>query len=230
LIRALVASTACVPACGEGWLINEESRLRLVGYGVASAAQATWSTRHAVRLVAEGVLEEKRFHLYRLPLPENYRTIRGRRGITIALAYNPPMRASRKAYLARTMSIEVAEGLTGVEVEGYYKKPTGEQEDGSRIPGSNVLDLRPAVTSVRWSTLQARWKVWQRTPKWKVNSAGETDLFLIVSCQHRFPIVGDGGTQPYALVVNMWHEDAQVEIYQSLRTLARVVLPTRVRI
>lgn len=227
LIRALLGSAAATPPCGDDWLVDEETAQRLVGYGICSAEELTWSRANRVRLIAEDSLEEDKLHLYRVPVPEAFLSTGGRRGITVALAYDPPVRASRREYLARTMWVEALHGLTTEEVERYRGSFTGQNPPS--LPSGTQVDLRPAKTKAQWSTLQVRSREWQRSPSLRVPSGEDAPIIhLLVQCQRRFP-TGLDTSQCYGLVVLFWHEVERVELYQTLR--ARISVPVaRVRV
>ena len=224
LIRALVASTA-LPPCDESWLGEENNTLRLIGYGLASVNETSWSRQNNVRLVAMDELEEDRFHIYRLALPQEFFHVRGRKGITVALAYDPPIRASRKEYLARTMQFEVLQGLTIDEVQNYRQRLQAGYAPS--LPAWARLNLRPSMTTVEWSTLQVRHMGWQR-PQIREASDGSNALHLVVRCQKRFE-TGLNPRQRYGIVVNLWHDAETVQLYQALQNLVRIRVP-RVRI
>jgi hypothetical protein len=69
-------------------------------------------------------------------------------------AYDPPVRASRREYMARTMLIEVLQGLTTDEVELYRGKQT--DPDVETLPSGKEVILRPTKNRLQWSTLQVR--------------------------------------------------------------------------
>lgn len=227
LIRALVGSTAATPPCGDDWLLDEETSRRLVGYGICSAEELTWSRANRVRLIAEDTLEEDKLHVYRVPVPDSFLSTKGRRGITVALAYDPPVRASRKEYLARTMWIEALRGLTTEDVEMYRGRMAG--AESPNLPSINQIDMRPPRTRAQWSTLQVRTREWRQRPALRAPGDGEeVAIHLLVGCQKRFP-TGLDPSQRYGLVVLFWHEGEHVELYQPLRT--RLSVPaTRVRV
>lgn len=163
LIRALVGSATNLPSCPEGWLGDENSILRLVGYGNCSIEDLVWSRQNRVRLIAEDVIEDNKLHIYRVEVPKIFLTTKGKRGVTVALAYDPPVRASRREYLARTMLVEVFQGLTTEEVE-LYRARQEDQDDSSSLPSGAEVDLRPVKSKLQWSTLQVRSKTWQKKP------------------------------------------------------------------
>nr|WP_290221732.1 S8 family peptidase [Trichocoleus desertorum] len=227
LIRALVGSATYLPPCPPDWLGNEEEALRLTGYGMCSAADLTASKKNRVRLIAMDEVELDKLHIYRVAIPKVFLEAKGKRGITVALAYDPPIRASRKEYLANTMWVEALHGLTTEEVEVYRAKNASSDVD--TLPSKYQLELRPTKTDAQWSTLQVR-RLKKQT-KLKMPT-GETEpvVHFVVGCQQRFP-TGFDYKQGYGLVVLFWHESEQIELYQELRIQDRVrVKAARVRV
>ncbi len=220
LIRALVGSATYSPPCPSNWLGTEEETLRLIGYGMCSVDDLTASKKNRVRLVAMDEVELDKLHIYRVVIPEIFLTTKGKRGITVALAYDPPIRASRKEYLANTMWVEALHGLTTEDVEIYRAKNASPDVD--TLPSGHEIKLRPPKTDVQWSTLQIRRIAWSVKPQLKI-PAGETEpaIHFVVGCQQRFP-TGFDYRQRYGLVVLFWHESEQIELYQELRVRDRV--------
>jgi hypothetical protein len=215
-----------MPCCGDEWLVDEETALRTVGYGQPSLDRIVWSSERSVQLVTEAELEEDRLHFYRIPVPPSFLSDKGRRGITVALAYDPPARSSRKEYLARTMFVDVLQGLTTPEVALYRARFQGAGKPPSP-PNGAALTFRPPATIPQWSTLQVRRIAWARAPRLRTDTAGEQNLHVIVGCQRRFA-TGLDTRQRYGLVVHFWHSAQDVQIYQELR--ARIRPPVRVRV
>lgn len=224
LIRALVGSSAATPKCPNGWLGEEDEKLRLVGYGLCNVNELIWSRQNVVRLIAMDKLEEDKLHVYRVPIPDVFMTTRGRRGISVALAYDPPVRASRREYLARTMLVEMLQGLTTDEVELYRGKQT--DQDVESLPSGKEIDLRPTKQRLQWSTLQVRHRSWPRKQFPIAEGESEPAVHVVVRCQQRFPT--DDLPQGYGLVATFWHESEQVQLYQALRNRITVE-PIRLR-
>lgn len=219
LVRALVGSATVLPKCSLDWP-EEEKMLQLIGYGICSTEDLVWSKTNRVRLIAMDEIGEDKLHIYQVKVPTEFLTLPGKRGITVALAYDPPVRGSRKEYLARTMWFELLHGLTLEEVEKYRAKYSG--KDSSNLPSGVKIDLSPSKSKTQWSTLQVRKKEWSRQPKLKIVE-GETEaiIHLLVGCQHRFP-TGLDTKQKYGLVVLFWHENEQIKLYQLLRSQVRI--------
>lgn len=224
--RAMLGVSADVPPCGLDWLRDSEGKenwdkLRLAGYGLVNAERIDGSLANDVCLIATDTVGEDHWHIYALPVPEAFLSGTGARGVSVALAFDPPVRASRKEYLARTMWVEVLKGLTVDQVE-KYRSPF--QGDGApSLPKPKELDLRPAKTGVQWSTLQVRRRTWTRAPRFPVadSDRGEVPiLHLLVGCQGRFPH-GEEPRQRYGIAVRFWHSSNQVDLYQELKARVR---------
>ena len=138
-----------------------------------------------------------------------------------SLAYDPPVRASRREYLARTMWLEVLKGLALDEVirygPGSGKLPS--------LPSSKPLDLMPAKTTLQWSTLQVRTKHWTCAPRLLIGGDGpDPILHILVGCQSRFAH-GEATSQAYSIGVRRWHSGEHVDLYQEIQARVRVHVP-----
>ncbi|MCS4039726.1 S8 family peptidase [Salinibacter ruber] len=228
LTRALLGSTAACPSCEADWFEDEDEMLSLVGYGRCYKDEVQYSAPNRVHVIASDEIELDQLHVYKIPLPDAFLSERGERGITVSLAYDPPVRSSRKEYLARTMQFELLHGLTNSEVARY--RAAQDDEDEPSLPNRNRLDLRPRKTKVQWSTLQVRRKEWVQRPTIRANNEeGSPILHLMVLCQERFETPLEPSTQSYSVAVKFWHEDLSVDIHQKIRSEARVTQRARER-
>lgn len=134
LIRATVGAAASIPDAPRGWYSDEDARCRMLGYGRPEIDRLPWSVENDSRLVAMDEVEENRFHLYRIPMPHDFLAVAGHRGITIALAYDPPIRGSRKEYMARTMFFEPLVALTVEETQAMLSRFDGGRDEEPRVP------------------------------------------------------------------------------------------------
>lgn len=233
-IRALLGARAEAPDSIAEWVqdpqhVDPWEELRLVGYGVFSEDLISYSVNNDTCLIAEDVVTEDRWHIYSVPIPPSFLSTRGKRGLSVALAYDPPVRANRREYLSRTMWVEVLKGLTVREIEGFRGRHSGEG-DAPMLPQRAVLDLRPTKKLLQWSTLQVRRKIWIRSPRInQINGHDTPVLHIVVGSQRRFSS-GEDPSQRYALAVRLWHESERVRIYQELRERVRTRTVARVRI
>ncbi len=223
--RALLGVCAELPPCGSDWLRDPKQKemrdkLRLVGYGMVNRDLVEASLRNDAVLVASDRVGEDRWHIYELRVPPAFLDGRGPRSLSVALAFDPPVRAARREYLARTMWIEVLKGLTLPEVERYRSYVPRVRPP--QLPQSKVLGMRPPKSTVQWSTLQVRRAVWKRGPRFpRAGSGQNSTLHIIVGCHRRFPH-GEDPMQRYSLAVRLWHSRPGANLYAQLKTTVRV--------
>lgn len=226
--RAILGVSAASPPCDNAWLGDPEAKetwekLRLAGFGMIDVSRVRASLNNDACLVASDQVKEDCWHIYPIPVPDAFLAGTESRGISVALAFDPPVRSSRKEYLSRTMWVEMMKGLTLTEVEGYRTPYSGEGKP-PKFPQSKLLSMRPNKTGLYWSTLQVRRKEWRRFPGLPTaNGHDRPVLHVLVGCQRRFPH-GEDPMQTYGLAVRFWHEDASVTIYQELRASVRARL------
>lgn len=240
-VRAMLGAASVDPPCGRDWLLDSSGaeaweKLRLVGYGNISMERVMASSSHDVVLLAEDKLTLDHWHIYRVPVPSDFLERKGLRGLNVALALDPPVRASRKEYVATTMWFEVLKGLSHADIV-KFKAALEQQKDaaGKKIPlpsmpNSHELDMRPTKEPLQWSTLQVRKKTWSRKVDLPIQD-GESSpvLHILVGSQSRFP-TGLEDVQSYSLAIRFWHKDPSVEVYQHLSSNVRLRPRSRARI
>ncbi len=225
LVRALLVSSAR-PHDSVREYVDSANVLSTVGYGEPKV-EYCWSTPNRVSLVSEDIVGYRTFHVYSLVVPEAFLEEPGRRSISVALAYDPPTRLSRRDYVATAMWLEVFGGLSAEQVVEYRSKYEGDGEP-PRVPDRNKLNFTPAGQTIRMSTVQKRsWSSNQGTVFLnRPDANGDASLHILVGCQPRFPNPLGEDSQRYALVVTLEHDGQNVDVYQEVRTRVR----TRARI
>jgi hypothetical protein len=156
LVRAMMVNSANIPENIVEWLRNSEDIndnrqaprkqeyvLRLVGFGEPQD-EICWSRRNRVTLFAEDKLPIKSFHIYSIRIPPDFLRRRGDKKIAISLAYDPPVRLSRKDYIATKMYFEVYRGLTSEQLEDFRRaKERGEDIDLPSVPANARANFTP---------------------------------------------------------------------------------------
>ncbi len=229
LVRALLINSSRNEPETELALGNRQSDiLDAAGYGQPNE-EYCWSSRNRVTLFAEDTVGHRIFHVYSLVVPAEFSRTRGKRSISVSLAYNPPTRLSRRDYIANAMWLEIFGGLTTQQVIDFRSTYRG-QGDAPEADPHNKLTFKPGAGTIKMSTVQKRaWHSNQGTMFLNRSMPnGDCTLHIFVGCQRRFshPLAEDG--QRYALVVTLEHENHQVDVYQSVQ--ARVRTRTAVRI
>jgi len=212
LIRALAVHSAVVPAESIEWLGSSktdcERRLRLLGYGKPNPARALRSTDRRVVLLAEDELEDEHYHIYELDIPAAFAQLHKKRQIRITLAYDPPVRGTRKDYLIRKLYFRLVKDKSVDAIDTLAK-----QGKDCKQP-----DLTPGINWIKDSTVQSACFVGTR-PK-SFSWVRSEDMFvrwhIVVRSEPRLdndePI-----PQRYALVVSFEHGDRTVKLYNKVK-------------
>ena len=248
LIRAMLANSA---KCSEDMKVwgmastdvhytgldnpKQERLMRLNGYGKVSDQLLT-STDNAVTLFAEDKLPLRDFHLYKIPVPQQFLKVRAVKSITVSLAYNPVTRMGRKEYLANNLWIEIFRRIdedTLIKYKAKREAGTDTEDDFKNLPDKHkIKDFVPGYDAVQKSTLQQR--------RWQKGSGGGADLlwhgndepyiYILVSGKERFKYAQQEQPQPYALCVTFAYESEEnIDLYNQLRNNVKLKVAERVQ-
>lgn len=247
LIRAMLANSATCSDEMKQWGMassdpyytgrdnpKQERLMRLNGYGKVSDRLLS-STDNVVTLFAEDRLPLRDFHLYKIPVPEQFLKVRATKSITVSLAYNPATRISRKEYLANNLWIEIFRRIDEENLVKYKAKKeagTDTEEDFNSLPDAFKTDFVPGYDAVQKSTLQQR--------RWCKSSRGGADLlwddteepyiYILVSGKERFKYAQQELPQSYALCVTFaYGSEENIDLYNQLRNNVRVKTPQRIQ-
>ena len=108
-------------------------------------------------MIFDGDMAVDTVAIHPVPMPEEF--ARGRsitRRISVALAFDPPMRRQRPEYLAANMQLDL---YRAIDVEDLIDVVTRQASGDERPPINDrrrVSKLRPGVDSFRSATLEAR--------------------------------------------------------------------------
>lgn len=234
LVRALIASSAEVPEPCLDLLepIDKDAVLQLCGYGRPDLGRASLSAENRVLLHAEGLLPFDRFHIYEVPIPEEFYSEKGERRISVSLAFDPPVRHSRLDYLGTRMSFRLVRGKTLQEVSDAFAKPPPPPKDEDMEEGEEVPEIAEAIKGPFNCTMLPlpgrRENGTLQKAVFKMSKAtayyGDT-YYLVVRC-HREWALDAHAPQAYALAVTVSHS-AQVDLYARIQPRVRIPLRAR---
>jgi hypothetical protein len=211
LLRALLASSARIPEPSMTRLQNEsdEKILSVCGYGIANAENAATSDANRVVLYAEGEMSMDWFYVYEVPIPAEYAQTKGKRHIAVTLAFDPPTRHSRLAYLGVEMSFRLIRGKSVEWVRDHYRKREEKTEGkADKLGGKYDCDFDIGSTIRERGTLQRGIFTMTANPS---DEYGET-YFLVVRCERQwFP--DEFAKQRFAVVVELSHSE-DVRLYE----------------
>lgn len=229
LVRAILASTAGVPGPTAQLFKKKNlqtSVLKVCGYGVPDQMLALESGDRCVTLVGQHAIQLDHFVIYEVPMFDEMRNAPGGKSITVAIAYDPPVRRRRLEYLGVEMGFQLIRGKTLSEVEQAYGKLQPDEDPEKAFSGSTVVKFEPAGSSRtsgahrKRSTLQKGiWSFKRENPNY-----GER-YWLAIRCQKRRWVPETVGTQDFGLAVTYFADEPN--LYSILR--ARVEQRARIR-
>lgn len=225
MVRALIANSASIPFKAHEQFANMDDIRRLYGFGLPNITKALYSTDNRVLLMADDVIVNDGIHVYEIPIPDIFRSTHGERVITLCLAYDPPVRHTRKDYVGINLDFHLLRGCTTDEVVNWY---SNEREDGdTQIPKSHICNLQPSIQSRGGGTLhKAEFRIRQ-------NSALERypgeNFQLVIESKKRWIDNNLYPRQRYAVLVTLEHSDVQLNIYNILQNRVQHNIRGRVR-
>lgn len=218
LIRALIANSARHTAeARDRFAGNLDGLVRLCGYGRPSIARALFSDDHRATLYAVGLIPLDAFHLYRVPIPDEFRERRGERRIVVTLASDPPTRHTRYDYLGCSMAFRLLRGYPIEQIRRAFEPRDQVRNPLDALQEVNTHDLSP--TRREGGTLQQAVFTFQRA----ISDDYGDEYFLLVRCQDEWVNKDRNPAfrQRYAVVVTLEHDDPQAQIYAQARIRAR---------
>lgn len=226
-LRALLAQAAVhgdnldhhfLPVAADG---REKAIQSLCGYGAVTWERAGISGDTRVVLYAEDSVRPDDFHVYRVPMTDCFTNVPGPRALTVALAFDPPVRHRRFDYLAYEMNFLV---VRGVDLPDLFELAAAGIEDPEAGKlGDYEVKLRPTRTDRSRGTCQVGRRAWSRRPSEDFHD----DWYVVVRSMNKWTST-DEPPQRYALAVTIEVERA-AELYAELEAEVRVELEAQLR-
>jgi hypothetical protein len=217
LVRALLGLSASMPdAVSEAF---GGDVCRVAGHGLPVSARASASTGLRTVLMGEYSMAADTVAIHPLPIPSAFQSVRAARSIKIALAFDPPVRRTRREYLAGEMSFDLLRASSLAEVQSWYRR----QDPGEplKLPGDRRRPkLDPGIETTANSTLVVR------GVRRRLFEADDGDTYYLAVTHSSRPWA-EKGQQTYALAVAFEEEERQdvdlyVELQQRVRPRVRV--------
>lgn len=201
---------------------QEKTAYALCGYGEPDWERAGISTPNRVVMYAEDAVRPDAFHVYRLPMTEGFTDVSGPRALTVALAFDPPVRHRRFDYLAYEMDFVV---VRGVDVLDLFEIAAAgiDDPDGGKL-GDYEVKLRPTRTARSKGTLQVGSARWSSRPQERFHD----DWYIVVRSLNKW-LDPEAPPQPYALTATLMVDRAE-DLYTELQLEVRVELEARARV
>jgi Subtilase family len=226
LIRALLVSSAAVPGPAGNCLDalgGPEAVRRVCGFGRPNLDLARFSDEDRAVLLSESELRHDNFHVYEIPIPDDFLTSRDARSIEVTLAFDPPVRHSRFDYLGVKMSFRLIRGRNLEEVIQTCQTQAGNEDPLDSFASTRWdCKMKPGPDAREGGTLQKAIFSMTRPPLEYGNI-----YHLVVRCEKKWARI-EHEPQRYAIVVTLQQQGA-VNIYQQVNQRIRTAVRARVR-
>lgn len=223
LLRALLVQSAVRPEGVLGW--KAQQAMRLCGFGVPNLDRALYCRPQRVTLYYEGSIVPDEVQIFQIPVPVEFSKVKGRKAISVTVAYDPPVSVVHRDRPAGT---KLTWGLARGDVdEGDLEKAiaaAAEEEEAETVAtavGAETAPVAKAKTKSPFLTgeLHKRPQQYSTVQKnvfaWKRGSYGET-YRLAVTARAVRPVHADV-TQRFAVVVSLECEADDVNVFNLIR-------------
>jgi hypothetical protein len=181
------------------------------GHGIVDAEQAANSDDGRVVFYAQDELPLGHFAIFEVPIPKEFQTLKGDREIRVSLAFDPPVRHTRAAYIGVTMAWRLLRGSSHAEVLDRFRKWSKDEGEPPKFADKNVCATDLKSTLREYGTLQAGTFLTKR------DMTGYGDKYYVAVWALRRWAPEDIKSQKYALCVQLRHQN-MTTLYQLLTT------------
>ena len=216
LVRALLVNSAAVPEGAQGY--PAEQAMKLCGFGVPDLDRALHCTDRRATLYFAGEIAVDAVLLFDIPVPLELSNSKGRKRITISIAYDPPVSALEQVRPAGiNLTWKVAKGnvdastimtelVAAAELELAGGSDGGAKEKKrKKVFEPGVLPRRP----------QQRGTVQKNIFEWTNKVPGDTWRLALTAKATR--AVHANEKQRFAVAVTIEHTTDPIPVYQAIR-------------
>ncbi len=231
LVRAVLANSAAIPneTFDRLKLVAEKhAAIKACGYGLPDADFALRSWDRRATLIAQEQIKLDHFHIFAVPIPDSFRYAHGARTISVALAFDPPIRRRRYDYLGVEMDMFLIRGKTLDEVHDAFKKVAVNENAEEAIGPPYRVNLEPKA-SCRSGGYSRKKSTLQRctfTMKSRERNDYGNEYWLVIRAERKW-VPPEIENQDYAVAVTL-AADAP-ELYNQIRQRVRQRIRGRAR-
>lgn len=213
LLRALLSISSRIPNASRDRLhaLADTEIPMVCGHGLVNAEHAANSDDGRVVFYAEDELPLGQFAIFEVPIPKEFQTLKGDREIRVSLAFDPPVRHTRAAYLGVTMAWRLLRGSSHADVLDRFRKWKKDEGKPPEFAGKNVCWSDIKSTMREYGTLQTGTFLAKRD----LSEYGDKYYVAVWALRRWAP--DDVRSQKYALCVQLRHQN-MTTLYQTLTT------------
>jgi hypothetical protein len=167
LIRAVLGAGA-VRAKDLDEPLGSGATVNVTGYGRVDEDFALYSSERRVVLFSEEEVPLDHFAMFEVPVPDEFSALRGKKHVTAAVAYDPPVRARRADYLGVGLDFHMHRDVDQDSLFDHYRRRAKDEE---KAPKTGSLGMIPGAgknTNFEWnrsnSTLQVGRYTFEKRP------------------------------------------------------------------
>lgn len=208
--------------------IFDTKRMKYFSYGYGIPDENTLLNSDSNRVVLmsdihkkDELLEPDGFHIYEIPILEEFSTSKGKKNIDVALAFNPEVRKTRMEYLGTNIDFTLVRGKSIDDVYNVYSSQNGKKIKSEMFPNKFKCKCEILGTQIRnKGTLQKlSFKFSSRS-----NVYGDK-YYLIINSIRKW----SNKNLSYGLVVGVRSEE-DIELYTKIREKISQPITRRVRV
>jgi hypothetical protein len=216
LVRALLVNSASYPAGAQSY--TKEQKLRLCGFGVPDLDRASYCTDSRATLFFTGEIAVDAVHVFDIPVPDELSTGKGKKRITVTIAYDPPVSALEQVRPAGiNLTWKIAKADIDDKVIEAALAAEAERELAGSASGDEPTTKKKKVfeTGTIGRRPQQRGTVQKNIFEWTKKVTGNTWRLALTAKATRPAHAND--KQRYAVVVTIEHATDPVAVYQAIR-------------
>lgn len=224
LIRALLGAGAAQQPSMDAHC-GADSTVAFSGYGRVDEDYSLWSSDSRVVLYSEDEVPLDHFALFEVPVPDAFIALKGKKSISVALAYDPPVRAKREEYLGITADFDLFRGIDQQLLFDHYRTRKKVEGPTPKIDRYRV-DLSPGGGLRRGDFKWARDRSTLQVGRAEFERPVKNSWWLAVRVRRRWAPV-EFTKQRFAIAVVL--EAAVSDLYQRVQTQLRARSRARAR-
>ena len=211
LLRALLVQSARLPEGVVDWDLSRA--LRLCGFGVPDLDRAMYCRPQRATLYYEGEIVPDEVKLFDIPVPPEFAKTKGRKAITVTVAFDPPVSVVHRDRPAGVhLTWRLARGDVPVSKVETAIAAEAVQDDDAKEPDSKSPFRRGDLPS----RIQQHGTVQKNVFSWKRGVYGDMYRLAVIAKAVR-PAHAET-RQGFAIVVSLECEDERVNVFNLVRT------------
>jgi hypothetical protein len=219
LSRALLIQSARFPEGVADWRSLKDV-LKVCGFGIPDLDRALYCRPQRVTLYYEGEIAVDEVKLFEIPVPSEFAASKGRKTLTISMAYDPPVSVVHRD---RPAGINLSWGLARGDVPEADVHAAIAAEAERELEATSSADTEAETVKAKKVFIsgklpkrcQQRGTVQKDVFEWQRKTYGDPYRLAITAKAVRPAHASD--RQKFALVVTLECEDAEVNVYTVVR-------------